>query len=726
MRNLEWNEGMSVGVEAIDNDHKTLLSLINEVNEAINSSSTDAIVEDIFKRLEDYTKQHFAREELLMRQCRYNDLEDHKKQHQRFINKIPELRNHLLNANTIDVASETGLFLLNWLMNHIIVEDMSYAKTVHDHGLATSQHQERSLLKRIYCWIGKKIILDKRIFLSTLVPIIGLIILSMTILWHNFQEYDTTKHLLKLTDVIRNINTLSHNLQAERGLSTGYIVSKYKDFSSELKKHRKITDVAAKAYLQTLTELSPKLINKEMLIHVNNSEEWLKRLKAQRNMIDSQLSSIDNMQEYYSGLIESLVSVYDAMALLEIEADLMHNIIVISAIIKLKEATGLERALGTQILEKGQFTNIEFQKFSQLVGKQEGLLEIFEHASTSKQKTRWKLFVESEISIKVTKLELLIHDLATKGNLPDFDSNHWFEVMSSKIDQLKLLIEQLVVDMEINAKKKTNNLQMTLYTTAGVLLFLMLLTLSISWLLNQSILYPVRHLTNAMKRLAQGHRDVRFTDDYANDEIGEMIDAYEHSRRKLLQADISSAVKFQRQSFSLQQKHREKEQYQQLASIDFLTGAMNRRKFKELAKMELKRVKRYKKGLSLMMLDIDHFKKINDTHGHASGDCVLKAFYQTCNNSVRKTDIIARIGGEEFVILMPETSLKPASDLAERIRIEINNLEVKTEGITIKLTVSIGVTAWDATAGSIDVMVERADKALYKAKNTGRNRVITF
>ena len=145
MGHIEWNDGMSVGVESIDEDHKTLLLLVNEINEAINNDSTHIIIIDIFEKLEKYVKIHFSKEERLLEQCNYGDLEEHKKQHIDFINKIPELRSELLHADTIEVAQDIYLFLFNWLMNHIIIDDMSYAQTVHDHGLATTSKDKTSL-----------------------------------------------------------------------------------------------------------------------------------------------------------------------------------------------------------------------------------------------------------------------------------------------------------------------------------------------------------------------------------------------------------------------------------------------------------------------------------------------------------------------------------------------------------------------------------------------------
>ena len=126
MGNVEWNEGMSVGDEAIDSDHKALLLVINELNESLGSDDADILIKEIFEKLEKYIKQHFQREERLLEQCDYSELDDHKKQHREFVEKIPELKKRLLNSDSVEIAQEVQLFLLNWLMMHIIIDDMSY------------------------------------------------------------------------------------------------------------------------------------------------------------------------------------------------------------------------------------------------------------------------------------------------------------------------------------------------------------------------------------------------------------------------------------------------------------------------------------------------------------------------------------------------------------------------------------------------------------------------
>jgi len=163
---------------------------------------------------------------------------------------------------------------------------------------------------------------------------------------------------------------------------------------------------------------------------------------------------------------------------------------------------------------------------------------------------------------------------------------------------------------------------------------------------------------------------------------------------------------------------------QKLAAQDPLTGRFNRRHFMVLAKQELQRVARYGRPMSLMMLDIDHFKNFNDQYGHPAGDQVLYALVNLCQKVLRNVDILARYGGEEFVILMPETDSHAVISTAERLREEIEKMEVITSQGSRSVTASMGAASYDESSGkslSVDVLIERADQALYEAKNAGRN-----
>ena len=162
---------------------------------------------------------------------------------------------------------------------------------------------------------------------------------------------------------------------------------------------------------------------------------------------------------------------------------------------------------------------------------------------------------------------------------------------------------------------------------------------------------------------------------------------------------------------------------ERLASSDSLTELDNRRCFFEKAGAEVERARRYGHRLSLQMLDIDHFKTINDRYGHVAGDRVLIALAEILRANLRHSDVAARIGGEEFAILLPETSLDDALAHAERIRQSATRLSVMNGTVSLSLTVSIGVAELGAGDSSIESVLMRADSCLYRAKQEGRNRV---
>lgn len=169
------------------------------------------------------------------------------------------------------------------------------------------------------------------------------------------------------------------------------------------------------------------------------------------------------------------------------------------------------------------------------------------------------------------------------------------------------------------------------------------------------------------------------------------------------------------------------QQLEKQAHTDVLTGLNSRGHLLALLEREIKRAKRYNSPLSVAMLDLDHFKAVNDNHGHHAGDMVLKAFARVCLEVLRKIDVIGRVGGEEFVVLFPETTLEQALEVAERLRQAIAAMNVRIEsGLCIRFTVSMGLAALDNNDINLDGLLTQADKALYQAKYGGRNKVCCF
>ena len=195
----------------------------------------------------------------------------------------------------------------------------------------------------------------------------------------------------------------------------------------------------------------------------------------------------------------------------------------------------------------------------------------------------------------------------------------------------------------------------------------------------------------------------------ANQELARHADALADLNRQL-QAEIEV-------------RRRLEDELRVLASTDELTGAASRRHLFELARHEIDRRDRTGAPLSLLLIDLDQFKAVNDSRGHAAGDEALRRFASTCREQLRRGDVFARAGGEEFALLLPATTSTAATDVAERIRAAVAAIPIECDGQRFSITVSIGVSQVAGGETTLDRALSRADKALYAAKRSGRNRV---
>ncbi len=163
-----------------------------------------------------------------------------------------------------------------------------------------------------------------------------------------------------------------------------------------------------------------------------------------------------------------------------------------------------------------------------------------------------------------------------------------------------------------------------------------------------------------------------------------------------------------------------------LAETDDLTGALNTRGFAIAATRAIGQSIRYDRQATLLMIDSDNLKAINDAHGHETGNRLLRQIAQVAKTELRLTDVLGRYGGDEFIVLLPETPPKGAFIVAERIREMMANTPLEANGQLVKCTVSIGAATFPDDGPSLDSLVARADRAMYHAKSTGRNKVVQF
>lgn len=237
----------------------------------------------------------------------------------------------------------------------------------------------------------------------------------------------------------------------------------------------------------------------------------------------------------------------------------------------------------------------------------------------------------------------------------------------------------------------------------------------VGWRIGRSIVTPLERLTTAADRIAAGDLALQVPV-VRHDEIGhlthvfnQMTDNLRHSHEAVEAANLV-----------LQKQNRLLEK---LSITDSLTGLYNRKKLDDILAEQLARYNRHHHRFAVLMLDIDHFKDMNDTYGHLAGDEVLKNVATTLSRSVRNVDYVARYGGEEFVIVLPETTTSIARELAERICIQMRNSSCAFNGQTLVATLSIGVAGVRDGDETPDAVIARADHMLYEAKSAGRNRV---
>lgn len=256
------------------------------------------------------------------------------------------------------------------------------------------------------------------------------------------------------------------------------------------------------------------------------------------------------------------------------------------------------------------------------------------------------------------------------------------------------------------------------YMLTGAMLLLLLVPLSL--VLAQRVLAPIRELARAAHAIASGSMDARAEVD-SRDEIGELAGSFNRMAQRVTETQLELIKLNVELEERVQQRTQE---LAELASRDPLTGLYNRRHFGEVITREFASAERYGDDMTCLMFDVDHFKAINDTYGHRTGDAVLMALAMAIGSELRGSDVAARFGGDEFVLLLPQTSATAASHLADRIQHSFEN-EVHRTYPGITPTLSIGAASLRTTrARSSESLIHEADLALYAAKEAGRNRLM--
>lgn len=284
------------------------------------------------------------------------------------------------------------------------------------------------------------------------------------------------------------------------------------------------------------------------------------------------------------------------------------------------------------------------------------------------------------------------------------------------VDRWNLLGYALIeLELESLQQERQELLKWALLVVGGVLLVAGLLSLLIA----ASVIRPLLRIVATVAQLRDGMLSAR-VDSRRTGVLRPLADGINSMAGRLAEneAQLQQSIQEATEELRLQ-----KEAAERSARIDPLTGLLNRRAFVELSEREIQRARRFGHGLSLIAIDLDRFKSVNDVHGHAVGDALLEHFSRVVSKQLRSLDIIARLGGEEFVIILPGTDSQGAFQVAERIRQAIVASPLVLGGEELRYTASFGVAGFEPHQPSLKRWLASADAALYQAKGRGRNRV---
>jgi diguanylate cyclase (GGDEF)-like protein len=259
------------------------------------------------------------------------------------------------------------------------------------------------------------------------------------------------------------------------------------------------------------------------------------------------------------------------------------------------------------------------------------------------------------------------------------------------------------------------------YALLPTILLLLLFTLAASTYVVRFVVRPLRDLVGKSKQISAGDYSVQ-VETGGDDEVSQLAHTFNDMVREIRTHAESLEFKVAQRTADLEKAN---EEIRLLSITDLLTGCFNRRYMDQNLALVLEQAKRYGRNLSVAICDIDHFKRVNDTWGHPAGDRVLSEVGLALRNSLRESDWVARFGGEEFVVVLPENDCENAQVVIEKLRGQLEQMSIQFNDETLKITASFGLASLDIEKDdSASDLLSRADKCLYEAKRNGRNRVV--
>lgn len=522
-----------------------------------------------------------------------------------------------------------------------------------------------------------------------LLALFSLLFLMLVILSEYSHVKSSVLDAKKSSDTVEEVSFASkliHSLQKERGLSALYLVEHNKEIYDKLATQRQSTDNQLK-----------KTKNILLFKNIQNSSSLEKKIEQIRSKIDNSVTNWQEVKEFYTLEINKLLTQISLELIdLKYSKEVSYQLYGIVALSKARENLGLLRANISRYYQKEELTRQELLEINHKYNVFIEQLELFKLYIKKTPCDNLKIENNKEIlnSVQTQILSILKE---SKDN-QEASALIWWKEATSVIDAMKETEDYILNRIEKYSSDAISVYEKHLlwYVFTAIIALLLIAALTASTVVR--ILKALSVLINSLNKVEETQDFGLRLSSKSKDEFGQ------------LSFSINRLLNYTDQILKEKDK---------LASIDLLTGIMNRRSFMSIAEREVEQSKRYDKPLSVIFCDIDRFKFINDTYGHDVGDEVLKSFANAARLHIRKGDYIVRWGGEEFIILAPETNESQATELAENLRKVIMKLSFSD---IKEITCSFGVAQMQENE-SLESLHRRADKAMYMAKELGRNRV---
>ncbi|MCW8943237.1 MAG: diguanylate cyclase [Sedimenticola sp.] len=723
MKKILWDDGLSIGVPALDEEHRQLIALLNSLIDLIGETPDVEQVHAILDELESLTAIHSRHEEKLSVHASAAFREEQRREHHAFLSAIIEARGQLksddLGGSLIDMTES----LVNLLISHIIDQNLDLAPL-----LSQQEGEARSLADHLVCHF-QKISLVRGLEMLVFISLLPMLVFAGMIMHQAWQSAARADDVALLASFSERVGDLAHELQKERGLSSGYLASDDKAYQAALRLQRQNSD---RERIQFDDGLSGEQLGQGFSVIKRMADKMMVRmeeLQRIRQEVDQRRLKPQNSFDLFTRLIADLTELSNQVATHSRHAGASELFQANAILIQFGEVAGRERAVSAAALGRGTFTSQEYRQLIALTSEQQSLKRQLRSFLSDALWGKWQqLYDTTEVAEYQRFSDFALEQGRSHGTV-SLDSFTWFKVATNRINLIRSyqqeLTKKLLKDMYRERSKSTALFMATVFGGGGMVLLIGYVALQLA----RSIRLPILSLTEGMRGLTAGDKSVRIPYETRRDELGDMVAAYETFRRKLIRTDMLSTgedtgpLASNRYALALKRRTEEGETYRRLASIDSLTGVFNRREFMTLARKEVARVQRQGDHLAVMLLDVDHFKHINDTYGHSEGDRVLKIIAQSVSAVLREADVLGRIGGEEFAVLLPSTDNDSTIITAERVRSAVEGLRIQVSEGEIQVTISIGVSEYLPGEGLIDPAMVRADKALYQAKHAGRNQV---